>query len=88
MKIILSEKTVKEIDENFFGKLFKFIKKNFSLEDRRTVDDVLRCYSHNEEFCISGVFRKDGCDFDSDFDIESEFLKWLKENYESLKIRK
>ena len=80
MKIILSEKTVKEIDEKFFSKLFKFIKKNFSLEDRCTVDDVLRCYSHNEEFCISGVFRKDGCDFDSDFDIESEFLKWLKEN--------
>ena len=80
MKIILSEKTVKEIDENFFGKLFKFIKKNFSLEDRRTVDDVLRCYAHNKEFCISSVFRKDGCDFDSDFDIESEFLKWLKEN--------
>ena len=41
MKIILSEKTVKEIDEKFFDKLFKFIKKNFSLEDRRTVDDVL-----------------------------------------------
>ena len=83
MKIILSEKTVKEI-----GKLFKFIKKNFSLEDRRTVDDVLRCYSHNEEFCISGVFKKDGFDFDSDFDIESEFFKWLNVNYESLKIRK